>query len=102
MPIKHWDKDLGKLELYKWEKGLFEFIKIRKESKCYGCDKTIKKGCYCLGGNSYNKICLDCANRFCDNFNKSLNEHKKMANKVKEYLEKNKGEMMKNNVINSV
>lgn len=102
MPIRVWKEELGKFELFKWENGLFKIIKTRRDCKCYGCEKIIKKGCYALGSNSYYKICVDCYDKFYNNFTESLREQKQVADKVKEYLEKHKGEIMKNNVINSV
>ena len=75
MPLKLWREELGRLVLFKGEEGIFRVTKIKKDSNCNGCEKTIKKGCYCLGGG-YSKICLDCANKFINNFNSSLEELK--------------------------
>ena len=101
MPINIFGKEVGKLELFKWEYKLFKITKIKKDNYCRLCNKVIKSGCYCLG-EDYCKICLECVNKVIDNFQQSLKEIKKITKPLKELLEKNKGEYIKNNLINSV
>jgi hypothetical protein len=94
-------KEFGKSELFKWEDGLLSVVKIRQNSTCALCGKEIKKGCYCLGVH-YMKVCINCSDKFIDNFTESLKEQEKTAEALKKNIRENLGEYVKNNVINSV
>jgi hypothetical protein len=105
MPIRAMygrDVEFGRTELYNWEEGLFNVIKARTKGKhCMICGKEIKPGCYCLGIHYY-KVCIQCAEQFCDNFLKSLALQKNKAEELKKLLIDKKGEYDKNNIANSL
>lgn len=117
MPIKTWDgeynhteqkwvkkfDEIGKLRLYKWEETLFYKIKTRREHNCMVCDNCIKRGNYVYGSFYWSRrICINCFERFMNNFIISLNEYKEKANNSLKYFKKDYWMMIKNNVVASV
>jgi hypothetical protein len=91
----------GILELTKCDLELFGLNKIRLDSTCKICQKTIKKGCYCLG-KGYSKYCLDCSPKLIDNAVKSMKGYTITLKKLKANLENNKTEYMRHNLANSL
>lgn len=92
----------GELRLFKWEAALFRRIKSRSAHKCWVCDKQIPKGCYTYGDRYYSRLCINCFESFVENFMKSMDNHKYGAKEVLEQFKKEKGMMIKHNVINSL
>lgn len=105
MPINYFSKErFGSYSMYKWEEEMFELKKIKSENTCLKCGNKIAKGCFAYG-SSYlqsGRICLNCIQDFVDNFVDSIKELEKMAKKTITDLNAKKGELLKNNLINSV
>jgi hypothetical protein len=100
--IHTYKDNAGTVELTKADLELFSLTKIRVDTKCNMCQKEIKRGCYCLGKNIYSKYCLDCAPKLINNAVKSMNEYIKTFTNLKNILDKNKQEYVRNNLANSL
>lgn len=100
--IHTYKTNAGTLELTKNDLELFDLIKTRKDYfSCMICQKTIKKGCYCLGKGNI-KYCLDCSPKFISNTIKSMNGYVTTLKKLKLILNNNKTEYMRHNLANSL
>jgi len=99
--IHTYKQNAGIAELTKGDLELFTLTKIRNDNKCSMCQKSIKKGCYCLGKGFY-KYCLECSPKVIDNFISSVEGYIGMLKKLKIILENNKEEYMRNNLANSL
>lgn len=91
----------GTVELTKADLELFSLTRVRVDSPCRMCQKSIRKGCYCLG-KGYAKFCLDCAPKVIDNAVKSMNNYIDVFKKLKHILNINKDEYMRHNLVNSL
>lgn len=92
----------GKLVLFKWENALFYRVKTKAGHKCYSCDKDLPKGCYVYGDRYYRRLCINCFEDFMNNFMLSMDEHKQLAKESLILFQKEKGMMIKNNLINTI
>lgn len=99
--IHTYKNNAGTLELTKGDLELFALTKIRLDASCSMCQKTIKKGCYCLG-KGYTKYCLDCSPKLIDNAVKSMKGYITTLNKLKIILKNNTTEYMRHNLANSL
>jgi hypothetical protein len=99
--IHTYKNNAGTLELTKADLELFSLTKIRLDSTCLICEKTIKKGCYCLG-KGYHKYCLDCSPILINNAVKSMNALTTSLKKLKSILDINKTEYIRHNLANSL
>ena len=100
--IHIWKNNAGVIELPKGGLGLFKIIRIRKwEAKCYNCNKTINRNCYCMGDRGI-KFCLECAPKVINNAIKSLKGYITTFERVERRLKEEKGEFSKHNLANSL
>ena len=99
--IHTYKNNAGIVELTKGDVELFSLTKIRQDTSCSMCGKTIRKNCFCLG-KGYNKYCLDCAPALITNAIKSLNNIIESLKKVKTILNNNKTEYTRHNLANSL
>lgn len=99
--IHNYDEDAGYVNLSKSDLDLFVLVKIRVETKCRMCEKTIHKGCFCLG-KGYHKYCIDCAPNLLDNAIKSLKSYVSEFKKIKVILAQQNDKIIRNNVANSL
>ena len=94
-------KEFGKSVPLDWEESLQRIIKVRTEHNCLMCDKKIRKGCYALG-DRYWRVCLECSGTFFQNLIESLKEQIEFAKTSKSKIDEDMGELIKNNVVNSL
>ena len=76
--------------------------KIKINHICKVCDKDIPKGSYCLGGQYFYRICLDCANDYFENAEASVKQFLELIKQNKEEFTKNKDKFKINNLSASI
>lgn len=99
--IHTYKNNSGVMELSICDLELFALTKIRVDNKCSMCQKSIKKGCYCLG-KGYTKYCLDCSPKVIDNAVNSMGGYINTFKKLKSILHINLSEYMRHNLANSL
>ena len=75
--------------------------KSKKEFRCGCCDKEKPKGTIHIG-DSYEKICFSCFNKWVENSNKTLSYIQKELDYIKEELNKNKEKWDRELIVNSL
>jgi len=99
--IGTWGDDSGELNLYKTDENMLRVVKIRNGTTCSVCDRKISPKSYCLGGG-YHKICLNCYEKFLNNFIKSLDGYKEKAKALIESIKSKENKLTKNNILAKV
>ena len=100
--IDCWGENAGRLALCGHDERMLKLTKSRVKSDCGICDKRISAKSYCLGGGCYTKICLNCYEKFLNQFILSIEGYKAQAIALIENIKSKSSKLTKNNILAKV
>ena len=101
MNIETWGETCGKFRLIKGEESLLNIVKSRRKKHCRCCESTIPVGSFCLG-RGWDKICLQCAEKFYNNLSKSFKAYVTHTEDLLNEFKIKEARMQKNNILAKV